>query len=501
MKANYFLVIALLLFCMMSCKSGTSADKEKMTGKATLVFRATKEEVSVRIYKPIDGMYNYAYMTDKLDLKPNISISYELDVNDFSFVKCRFSNGEWGDYLIFPGDNIEITCEPKENIISGSNAEGNKYFNDNYVNRGLGYYDKILRRRFTLPINYDSIYYYFQHDLILPYQTDLKKMETSGSISSKFSSILAKNLFIGMSAYSLLSIYEYSVLDNRSPISRDNYTPSDVDLRNVLLQINKLYETLNAMSGDINKMDFSTAIFYRLKYRYIDDEAKQKLTEGYDKDTFGKTPYFLLASDSLQLGGFGSHLIEDLQNIKSFYNYNQDKLLAYLDKKFPDSEYVAIIKKLMIKTQSAKVDTGIVIINDPISSIKELMQLPCMKGKYAYIDLWATWCEPCMIELQYNDDIHQLLAQYNNIVPFFISIDSDRKIWENEVKKFNVKGYHIMASKSLNEDIGKRVYHAKKVGFIPRYLLVDSEGKIINDNLPRPSKSAQLKPIFASTLK
>ena len=486
---------------MMSCKSGTSADKEKMTGKATLVFRATKEEVSVRIYKPIDGMYNYAYMTDKLDLKPNISISYELDVNDFSFVKCRFSNGKWGDYLIFPGDNIEITCETKENIISGSNAEGNKYFNDNYVNRGLGYYDEILRKRFTIPINYDSIYYYFQHDLILPYQTDLKKMETSGSISSKFSSMLAKNLFIGMSAYSFLSIYEYSVLANRSPISRDNYTPSDMDLRNVLLQINKLYETLNAMSGDISKMCYSMDRYYRLKYRYLDDETKERLTEGYDKNTFGSTLYLLLASDSLQLNYFSSHLIEDLQSIKPLYNYNQEKLLAYLDTKFPDSETVAIIKKLMLKTQSSEVNDEIVIVDDSPNTIKEIMQLSGIKGKYAYTDLWATTCPPCVRELSYSSEIHQLLAQYNNIVPVFISIDNDRKIWENGVKKFNVKGYHIMASKSLNEDIGKRVYHAKKVGFIPRYLLIDSEGKIINDNLPRPSKSAQLKPVFDKVLK
>ena len=485
---------------MLSCKSKNSTETEKTAGKATLVFRATQEEMTVHIYKPIDDMYNYAYLTDKLDIKPNISINYELDVNGFSDVTCRFSNGVWGEYLVFPGDHIEITCESQKNTISGSNAEGHKYFNDNYVNRGLGYYSVVLLRHFKVPINYDSIFYYFQQELILPYQIDLKKFEKSGSISPKFSSILAKNLYIGLSSSLLGIYYNYEVSAGRRPII-DNFTLSEKDIQNVLLHLNKLYETLNAMNGDINKMSFSTSYFYILKYRYLDSMAKEKITEGYDKDIFGNTPYILLAPDSFQLREFGTHLIEDMQSIKPFYNYNQEKMLAYLTNKFPDSEYVTLIKKMKSQTQTVKGDTGIVIINDSISSIKELMQQPGIKGKYAYIDLWATSCVPCVQEFKFNDEIHRLLAQYNNIVPVYISIDSDRKIWKDGVMQFNLKGYHIMASKSLQKDIGTKVYHAEKVGAFPRYLLINSKGNIVNDNMPRPSKSLQLKPIFDSTLK
>jgi len=155
----------------------------------------------------------------------------------------------------------------------------------------------------------------------------------------------------------------------------------------------------------------------------------------------------------------------------------------------------------MEQKQSSRTNDEIVIINDSPSSIKELMQLSGIKGKYTYIDLWATWCMPCTQEFQYNDDIHTLLAQYNNIVPVYISIDDDRKRWESAVVKFNLKGYNIIASKSLNEDIGIKVYKAKQAGSIPRYLLLDPEGNIINNNLPRPSRSTQMKPIFADALK
>jgi thiol-disulfide isomerase/thioredoxin len=493
---------------MMSCKSGSASDMETTTGKATLVFRASQNEMTVHIYKPIDDTYNYDYITDKIDIKPNISINYELDVNGFAFVKCRFSNGQWGEYLVFPDDCVEIICEPQGITLSGSNAEGHKYFYDNYIQRGLGYYHDIIRqhifRYLAVPttINYDSLYYYFQQELILPYQTDLKKMEMSGSITSKFSSILAQNLYIG--CCSALRTTYYNLLNRGNSQLNSEYSyfaPSEGDVRNVLEQLGKMYETVYAMSDDIKKMQYSIAEYYRLKYNYLDDETKEKLTEGYDKDTFGSQAYLLLAPDSLQLRHYASNLISDLQSIRPFYNFDQEKMLAFLNNKFPNSEYVAIIRKLMRQTQSTEAIDEVVVVNDSPSSIEDMMQLPGIKGKYAYIDLWATSCVPCIYEFKYNDEIHQLLAQYNNIVPVYISIDEDRKIWENGVRKFNLKGYHIMASKSLNEDIGIKVYHATKVGYIPRYLLLDPDGNIVNDDLPRPSKSSQLKPILATALK
>jgi len=209
----------------------------------------------------------------------------------------------------------------------------------------------------------------------------------------------------------------------------------------------------------------------------------------------------LLAPDSLQLRIFSNNMISDIHKAKT--SYNQEKLLAYLNNKFPDSEYVAIIKELMAQSQSTDANDEVIIVENSPSSIKEMMQLPGIKGKYAYIDLWATWCAPCLQEFQYGDEIHKLLAQYNNIALVYISTDDDkeRERWKSSVTHYNLMGYNIMASKSLNEDIGKKVYNADKVGFIPRYLLLDPDGIIVNDNLPRPSSSVQLKSIFDKVLK
>ena len=496
MKIKNIIVITWLSLYIISCKPTTLADVET-TGTATLVFRAMQEEMSVHIYKPIDDTYNFAYITDKFDLKPNIRINYELEVNGFAFVKCIFSNGTRGAYFVFPGDCVEITCEPQGNTISGSNAEGHTYFHDNFIKKGLGHYEISLYSLITIPVNYDSLYNYFLQEQIAPFQAELKQMELSGSITPGFSSVMDRNLYFGISDC-LLSVYYYTFLGKHpDKFIRDNFTPSEEDVQQVLLQLNRLLETPYIISDDVKKMPYFFCKPYLIQYYYMDDDAKEKLTEGYDNDIFGDKQYLLLASDSLQLKNYGTNLISDLQSIRSSYDFNQEKMLAYLNNKFPDSEYVAIIKKLMAQTKSAETNDEVVVMNNSPSSIREMMQLPGIKGKYAYIDLWSTSCPPCIYEFNHNPEVHQLLSQYNNIVPVYISIDTEREIWENGVRQFDLKGFHIMVSDSLNEEIGMKIFHENKIGFIPRYILLDPDGNVVNDNLPRKSNITELRPIFA----
>jgi len=468
--------------------------------KSTLIFR-TDEDIAIRVYKPIDDTYNFYHISDILDLKPNISINYELDVKDFAFVQCRFPSGSRRILLVLPGDRIEIKNESDKITISGSNAEGHKYYNENYIDRGLGYYydqkaSLIFKQHVTdTVINYDSINYYFRQELILPYQAELEQMEMSGEITSKFSSIIAKDLYFAYSE--ILSVCYKNLLWGWI---NDKFKPTQYDIQNILSQLSSLYENPYSLSDESKKLPYnSIEDYYQLKYKYSDDKTKEMFTKGHTKDFYGNRPYYLMASDSMQLGLFGSQLIADMQYGTN--SFNHEKILPYLDEKFPNSEYVAIIKKMTAQNQKSGNDDEIVIVNDSISSIRELMQIPGIRGKYAYIDLWGTACVPCVFEFQFNDDVHKLFADYNNLVAVYISIDTNRKLWEERVNKYSLKGYNIMAPKSLQEDIGMKVYNSNKVGVIPRYLLLDPEGNIINDNLPRPSRSLQLKPILADALK
>lgn len=107
-----------------------------------------------------------------------------------------------------------------------------------------------------------------------------------------------------------------------------------------------------------------------------------------------------------------------------------------------------------------------------------------LKGKLVYIEIWATWCGPC---LQEQPALTQLIKDYKekNIEFVSISIDikNDYTKWRDMVVKNKVGGVQLIADKSLQSDFMK----AFSVGLIPRTILLDENGNIINPHAPRPS--------------
>ncbi len=106
-----------------------------------------------------------------------------------------------------------------------------------------------------------------------------------------------------------------------------------------------------------------------------------------------------------------------------------------------------------------------------------------LKGKYLYIDIWATWCRPCLNEIP---ALKNLEKQYHdkNIAFVSISIDkqSDYDKWKNMVNEKELTGVQLFANPndmSFIEDY--------QVEGIPRFILIDTNGNIVNSNAPRPS--------------
>ena len=130
------------------------------------------------------------------------------------------------------------------------------------------------------------------------------------------------------------------------------------------------------------------------------------------------------------------------------------------------------------KTGLASVDFNYENYNGGMTSLKDL------RGKLLYIDVWATWCGPCLIEMP---DLSKLINEYSgkNIEFVSISIDSknDYDKWRQMVKEKNIGGVHLYDSEGLNSNFMK----AFSVGLIPRFMMIDAEGKIITATAPRPS--------------
>lgn len=117
-------------------------------------------------------------------------------------------------------------------------------------------------------------------------------------------------------------------------------------------------------------------------------------------------------------------------------------------------------------------------INDKAVSFSDF------KGKFVYIDLWATWCGPCKAEIPHMKKIEE---DYHgkNIVFVSLSLDKtkDAQKWKDYVTKEQLKGIQLMADKDFGSDVAKNY----DVNAIPRFLLFDPKGNIINADALRPS--------------
>ncbi|WP_347922292.1 TlpA disulfide reductase family protein [Pontimicrobium sp. SW4] len=92
------------------------------------------------------------------------------------------------------------------------------------------------------------------------------------------------------------------------------------------------------------------------------------------------------------------------------------------------------------------------------------------KGKVVFVNLWATWCPPCIAEFQ---SIQDLYNDYKDDVLFLLVSDESPETVE---KFLNKKGYHITVFNPLTnypDDFNPRS--------IPRTYIVDKEGRIVVD--------------------
>ncbi len=126
-----------------------------------------------------------------------------------------------------------------------------------------------------------------------------------------------------------------------------------------------------------------------------------------------------------------------------------------------------------------------------------------LKGKYVYVDIWATWCGPCIAEIP---SIKKLEAEYKDKNIQFVSISIDdamrsgggdlavaKNKWKTMVEEENLVGIHLFSDKNWESDFVKKY----NIQGIPRFILIDPNGNVVDANAPRPS-SKKLVELFDS---
>ncbi len=113
------------------------------------------------------------------------------------------------------------------------------------------------------------------------------------------------------------------------------------------------------------------------------------------------------------------------------------------------------------------------------------VSLSSFKGKWVYIDVWATWCNPCIGEIPKLKELEEKFRD-NDIVFMSISVDRTQEPWKKMVVESELKGVQLWAGQDV---ILKDFY---RVNGIPRFMIIDPETNIYEVSADRPTMGAEI---------
>lgn len=110
------------------------------------------------------------------------------------------------------------------------------------------------------------------------------------------------------------------------------------------------------------------------------------------------------------------------------------------------------------------------------------VSLSDFRGKVVYLKFWASWCGPCMRQVPPAKELKKRLADQEDLVFMYVSIDTDTTAWRNAVERHEITGVHF------NTPGRERGVPALfQIKWIPTFFIIGKDGNIFDNRPPQPS--------------
>ena len=170
----------------------------------------------------------------------------------------------------------------------------------------------------------------------------------------------------------------------------------------------------------------------------------------------------------------------------------QDTIVDWVNRRFTNKEFISYINNeynSLLKYRKSKPVKAVEWTATDIN--KNIINLSDYKGKWIYLDVWATWCSGCYDEIE---AIEELKIKYKNIEFVCISTDTDYNKWKKVINKKKYKPIQLIITEE-SRDIFMKNYIKKGV---PSFFVIDPDGNMHYKYPPYPTEKERINKLLSN---
>jgi len=462
MKKIFFILISILFLTACKHEQNETFKKTDFTqGNAVFSIHITHPNQAIvklksyGTYKELD-LDEAGNLTDSLN---NISESY------YMFSDKRNGAG----FYIKPGAHVHVDVDTKSflNLIkfSGDLANENNYLKEYFIlGRDMDRINSVQHLAFQDENT-------FKKELNQVRDARLKLLNEYNEkhpLDSHFKYLEENRIkYEWVNRMETYEVYRrYALEDSTFTVSKDFYQfrdNVDKENRNLIIVPSYHYYLENIYQKEANEMteksggDVYVNFLKTVQAKVNDSVIKERLLYSYTQQNLSKTT-----------------------DIENFYKTFK---AASIDKK-----HIANIQKNYVelnRLNPGKLAPDFTLVDEKGKKVS----LKDFKGKYVYIDVWATWCRPCIAEMPY---LEKLKEKYKDapIVFVGVNVNSYKGDWTNYLKNNKVGGVKLYAGENSAFAEDYQVYS------VPKSILINPYGVISTASAPRPSETELISMLF-----
>ena len=496
MKKIYYIILLSFFSCLTKNENGNNSIKKN---SSEVYISGTSDEVGFNESVNIDSesnFYNKLHKKETNYLKDTVNINFSEIESPKIFEFSGFGNNTYYPVRVFitPGDSIHF--ELKNGILNFKGKNSGHY---NFFLELEQKFDPWTDLKFS-KLNADFIAYKKQCDSFynsrLQFLNDYIKKHKR--VSNEFKSAIKEELKLE---------YLLNLIRPRSEV-QDIYTiNTSEDLTTIIKNANRdegdFFDLDNYLNNinlqDLNKPHLVNNMYYKMSIipliRQYFVKSKEK---PFSKESFKQELKFIKHNFNDTIVKYVTgRLIVDYYNRGFGKDKNSNEFMKTTIKEYKktitDPTYIEAVEDIQYELNALNeivpknLKEFVINLSKDTININSILNSKQIK----VIDYWASWCQHCVKEIVVGNEIRKELVKKYNLQFIYFSVDKDSEQWikqSNYFKKFLANGNQFKVLNLNKSKFIKFLNIKNSYGLsIPRYVILDTENKVIDNNAPKPS--------------